>query len=252
MSRKNKESPLNLIRILPPKEGTSSSNKYNPASTHFKLKLDGEDASRSRISLGGLVGFLEMMLHGIGQIGPWILHQVRRVVNFITAALEGIIHWCALGIFQIGQLAKFLGGQFVEPARKLSGGIQSSGKQVWTEMTQGKKPPVSESIQRERTKQREILIEEVHALRTQLTNHQDELIRVTAQMEELKALVSSQQQVLLHLGKELEATERNESPSERLTVRKTKPRGTKPAKPDKSESSESLPSTQFEFGPPHH
>ena len=92
-----------------------------------------------------------------------------------------------------------------------------------------------------------MLIEEVHALRTQLTTHQDELIRVTAQMEELKALVSSQQQVLLHLGKELEATERNESSSEKFPVRKTKP-----AKPDKSESSDSLPSTQFEFGPPHH
>jgi len=241
MSRRTKESPLNLIRILPPQERASPSHKYNPSSTHFKLKLDGEEASRSWISLGGLVGVLEMILRGIGEIGPWTLQQVRTV-----------IHWGTHRIWRIGQMVKPLGGQFKKPARRLSGGIQSSGKQVWSELTQAKKPPVSESIQRERSKQREMLIEEVQALRTQLTTHQDELIRLTAQMEELKALVSSQQQVLLHLGKELEATERNESPPEKLTIRKTKPRGSKPSQPDKSESPESLPSTQFEFGPPHH
>jgi len=209
------------------------------------------------------MGIIDTVLRGVGKIGPWTLRQVRRVFHFIKTVVEVIIHWCALGILQIGQLAKFLGGQFMKPARRFSGGVQSSGKQVWTEMTQGKKPPISESIQRERNKQREMLIEEVHALRSQLTSHQDELIRVTAQMEEVKALVLSQQQVLLHLGKELEATERNESPSERkespkespkerLTIRKTKPRETKPANPNKSESPESLPTTQFEFGPPHH
>jgi len=252
MSRKTKESPLNLIRILPPQKGTSPSNKYNPASTHFKIKLDGEEAFRPRLSLGGLMGFINTVLRGVGKIGPWTLHQVRRVVHFIKTVVEVIIHWCALGILLTGQLAKFLAGQFMKPARRFSGGLQSSGKQVWTEMTQGKKPPVSESIQRERNEQREMLMEEVHALRFQLTSHQDELIRVTAQMEEVKALVLSQQQVLLHLGKELEATERKESPKERLTIRKTKPRETKHANPNKSESPESLPPTQFEFGPPHH
>jgi hypothetical protein len=241
MSRKTKESPLNLIRILPPKEGASPSKKFNPASTHFKLKLDGKDASRSMLSLGGLVGIFDTMFRGIGKIGPWTLHQVRRLLD-----------WFAQGILQIGQVAQFLSGKFMKSARRLSGEMQSSGKQGWSELSQGKKSPVSESIQKEKSKQRETLIEEVHALRTQLTTHQDELIRVTAQMEELKALVSSQQQVLLHLGKELEATERNEIPSERLTIRKTNPRGSKPSKSDKSESPESLPPTQFEFGPPHH
>ena len=249
MSRKTKESPLNLIRILPPKEGSSPSHKFNPASPHFKLKLDGKDASGSMLSLGGLVGFFDTTLRGIGKLGTWSLHQIRRFIHFITAGLETIFHWFSEGISQFGQVGKSLGGQVMKPARRHSGGVQSSGKQLWSEMTQGAKPIVSESMQRERSKQREMLIEEVHALRTQLTTHQDELIRVTAQMEEIKALVSSQQQVLLHLGKELEATERNESSSEKFPVRKTKHRRTKPAKP---ESPESLSSTQFEFGPPHH
>lgn len=244
MSRKTKESPLNLIRILPPKEGSSPSHKFNPASPHFKLKLDGEDASGSMLSLGGLVGIFDTTLRGIGKLGSWSLHQIRRVIHFITAGLDAILDRLSQGISQFGQLGKSPGGEVRTTPRRQSGGIQSSGRQLWSEMTQGAKPIVSESMQRERSKQREMLIEEVHALRAQLTTHQDELIRVTAQMEELKALVSSQQQVLLHLGKELEATERNESSSEKFPVRKTKPA--------KSESPDSLPSTQFEFGPPHH
>ena len=241
MSRKAKESPLNLIRILPPKESGPRPNKYNPASTHFKLKLDGEEASRTWISLGGVVGFFEMVLYGIGKVGPWTLDQVRRVIDR-----------CSHRIWEIGQGVNSLGGQVKKPARRLSAGVQSSGKQLWSEMTQGARPMVSESMQRERSKQREMLIEEVHALRTQLTTHQDELIRVTAQMEELKALVLSQQQVLLHLGKELEATEKHDSSSEKLPIRQLKPLDTKPAQPNKAESPDSHPSTQFEFGPPHH
>lgn len=250
MSRKTKESPLNLIRILPPKEGNSPSHKFNPASPHFKLKLDGKDASGSMLSLGGLVGIFDTTLHGIGKLGTWSVHQIRRVLHFLTAGLETILHWGTQGISQLGQWGKSLGRPVLRPARRQSGGVQSSGNLLWSERTQGAKPIVSEAMQRERSKQRDMLIEEVHALRTQLTTHQDELIRVTAQMEELKALVSSQQQVLLHLGKELEATERHEPSSEKFPVRKTKP--TKPANPDQSESPDSLPSTQFEFGPPHH
>ncbi len=250
MSRKTKESPLNLIRILPPKEGSSPSHKFNPASPHFKLKLDGKDASGSLLSLGGLVGIFDTTLLGIGKLGSWSLHQIKRVIHFITAGLEAILHRLGQGMSQFGQLGKALGSEVRKPAKRHTGGIQSSGKQLWSEMTQGAKPIVSESLQKERSKQREMLIEEVHALRTQLTTHQDELIRVTAQMEELKALVSSQQQVLLHLGKELEANERNESSPEKFPVRKTKP--AKTANPDKSESSDPLPSSQFEFGPPHH
>ncbi len=249
MSRKTKESPLNLIRILPPKEGGPRPNKYNPASTHFKLKLDGEEASRPMLSLGGLVGFFEALFRGVGKFGRWTLHQFQSVIHLIAAGLESILLWFGPGVSQIGQVGKSLGGQVMKPGRKPSGGIPHAGKQVWSDMTQGKKSLVSETMQRERSKQREMLIEEVHALRTQLTTHQDELIRVTAQMEELKALVSSQQQVLLHLGKELEATERNESPRENLSNRKTNPRSSKSSK---FESSESLPPTQFEFGPPHH
>jgi hypothetical protein len=47
--------------------------------------------------------------------------------------------------------------------------------------------------------------EEVAELRTFLVGQQDEIARLASHIQELTSLVSSQQQVLVHLGKELEA-----------------------------------------------
>lgn len=47
--------------------------------------------------------------------------------------------------------------------------------------------------------------EEVAELRTFLVGQQDEIARLTSHIQELTSLVSSQQQVLVHLGKELDA-----------------------------------------------
>lgn len=48
-------------------------------------------------------------------------------------------------------------------------------------------------------------LEEVIALRSQLLAQQQEVARLSAQLQELKSMVGSQQQVLVYLGQELEA-----------------------------------------------
>lgn len=48
-------------------------------------------------------------------------------------------------------------------------------------------------------------VDEVLALRKELLAHQQEVARLSAQLQELKSLVGSQQQVLVYLGQELEA-----------------------------------------------
>ena len=47
-------------------------------------------------------------------------------------------------------------------------------------------------------------LEDVIALRTELLAHQQEVARLSAQLQELKSMVGSQQQVLVYLGQELE------------------------------------------------
>lgn len=252
MLRKTNDSPLNLIRILPPREGASRSNRYNPASTHFKIQLDADEPKEIGPWFGGVPVWIKAVVDLVNKIGRWNVNQVKRIAHFIGTVVSVITRGFVLGVLKIGQFIKFFGRSSMNLARQIGGWVGSAVGQGWPRMTEGKKPFTNDSIQRERSKQREMLIEEVHALRTQLSTHQDELIRVTAQMGELKALVLSQQQVLLHLGKELEATERTENPSERFALRKTKPRAAKSAKPKKSESSEPMAPTQFELGPPHH
>jgi hypothetical protein len=48
-------------------------------------------------------------------------------------------------------------------------------------------------------------LDEVVALRVELLAHQQEVARLSAQLQELKSMVGSQQQVLVYLGQELEA-----------------------------------------------
>lgn len=59
-------------------------------------------------------------------------------------------------------------------------------------------------LQKPSTGQTLVQSEEVAELRACLIGQQDEIARLTSHIQELTALVSSQQQVLVHLGKELE------------------------------------------------
>lgn len=242
MIRKSKETPLNLIRILPYDKGPSLSKLPRAASGPFRIRIDVAETSRWTLWLDRVFVCFQAVLHGLGKVGQWSFHQMKRVITT----------WPIFCLQKIGQLAKFLGTQFINLAKAGGRGIQGAASQAWTSMMEPRKPRVIEPVNKERIRQREALIEEVHALRTQLSAHQDELIRVTAQMGELKALVLSQQQVLVHLGKELEATEEKETSSEKMTPRKAKIRPTKSAKPKKSESPEAPPPAQLELEPPNH
>jgi len=252
MSRKPKDSPLNLIRILPPKLGLSRSNKHHSASALFKIQLDDQAPSGPMPSLHRVTGPSRGLPYVVGKIGKGILNLVKKGLQSLKMLVLLMARGFTRGINKIGQFAKFLGSQFLNLFMELGGRILASIKQIWIIMLPGGKPQVIEAVHKERSKQRDELIEEVHALRNQFSAHQDELIRVTAQLGELKALVLSQQQVILHLGEEIEATENKETPSERSTLRKTKSRPTKSSKAKKSESQESPPPTPFELGPPHH
>jgi len=59
-------------------------------------------------------------------------------------------------------------------------------------------------LQKLATGQTLVQSEEVAELRACLIGQQDEIARLTSHIQELTSLVSSQQQVLVHLGKELE------------------------------------------------
>ena len=80
---------------------------------------------------------------------------------------------------------------------------QPNGKQV----QEAERPSAAKITILQKPAQAPTLVqsEEVAELRSFLVGQQDEIARLTSHIQELTSLVSSQQQVLVHLGKELEA-----------------------------------------------
>lgn len=81
--------------------------------------------------------------------------------------------------------------------------VQQNGKRV----QEAEHPPTTKVTILQKPTQAPTLVqsEEVAELRSFLVGQQGEIARLTSHIQELTSLVSSQQQVLVHLGKELEA-----------------------------------------------
>ena len=81
--------------------------------------------------------------------------------------------------------------------------VQSNGKRV--QEAEGPSAAKITILQKPAQAPTFVQSEEVAELRSFLVGQQDEIARLTSHIQELTSLVSSQQQVLVHLGKELEA-----------------------------------------------
>ena len=90
MQRKPKDSPLNLIQILPPKDGASPSTRYNPASGHFKIQIGAEESSRWMRWLAHVVAGIAAVLRSIGSITLKSFHHGKRAMTFAGMALNVI------------------------------------------------------------------------------------------------------------------------------------------------------------------
>ena len=78
MARKIKESPLNLIQILPPKNGQSPSKPYSLASTHFKLQIDAEEPTGWMLLLARVVAGTAYLFRSIGSVRQSGFDQGQR------------------------------------------------------------------------------------------------------------------------------------------------------------------------------
>lgn len=236
MSRKPKDSPLNLIQILPPKHGDSTSNPYNPASAHFKIQIDAEEPSRWISWITRVVSGIAVVLNGTGKIVQWTLNQAKRASALAGMGVKLLTEWMILVMKTIAKGTIRCALTLVNLSKHVGCRIQGSARQAWRKKRQRSHRSVAEPKDGQTDEQRDELLQEVHALRNQLSAHQHELAQVTTQMGELKALVLSQQQVLLHLGKELEAAEKRAAAQDRVSPRRTRNKTTKSVKSKKPES----------------
>ena len=230
MAHKPDDDPVKLIHILP-------SEKH---SSRFRILIGTERVSHWMAGLAGWWSTILTGMRSLTRVAQWVQRQGRKAAE----PLGTIIRFIKNGLFFLFQRTRQGGAAIrVSIAKMLhekdhilkawtNGKWQLTGKVEQTPV----KLIVHETVsQNDNSK-------EVDKLRDQLFAQQKGLTRITTQVSELQALVLSQQQVLLHLGKELERTEAKAAQPVPTPSKKSKSRAVKPAKSKKDALQETPPS----------
>ncbi len=246
MEWKKSEPSLNLIQILPSENEKSEVRDPSTGLHPLRLQVGSEAPPVGPGVLATIVTTFR---------GGWLrtsqsCHagyvEVKKAVLWIGRSFGVLIEKIVLGVKQMSLAGLSIGCSachgLVQRTQQLIlkfGGIWGNIKPIRFSQdphipaTPEKIPAQREQelIQYPTKLERDELLWEVHALRDQLGSQQEELALVTTQMGELKALALSQQQVLLHLGQELETIESKFIAPEKPLPKKAKSRTVKTAKP---------------------
>ncbi len=257
MKWKKTETPLNLIQILPTEREKTQEQISHENAPHLRLQVGDSEPTISielfskaaKLFSGSFQRICEIFQKG----GTLCQRGCVGTLAYLASSMSGLLvgakktgMWCA------GSLAG------------VSHGAQLYSRKIWHSLKKKKSTPdphvafIPQAIESNVTESTAIastsiatatkletdeLLWEVHALRDQLTAQKSELTRVNVQIGELKALALSQQQVLLHLGKEIESIEPKSMRSEKPATKKAKPRASKTIKA-KQQPSSSPPTTE--------
>ena len=237
MGQKPDGDPLKLIHILPSK----------PDSNRFRIQIGSERVPSWIAGLAFVVRIFQVGIRQITSTGQWVGRQGQKGVQFVGT----FIRFLKYGILRSCQTIRPWKVDFRGPMAKLFNIIGSAserlkGKGKW-QLRRNRRKKIQPPPEPVAQIAPPVLLQEnnstsdVQTVQDQLIAQQQELARVASQMSELQALVLSQQQVLLHLGKELEAAEMRANPQEPLVPRKPKTRTTKVSKSKKSSSQKQPP-----------
>ncbi|MGB0909776.1 MAG: hypothetical protein ACPGYT_05395 [Nitrospirales bacterium] len=253
MKWKKTETPLNLIQILPTEREKSKEQISRENAPHLRLQV-GDSMPTMSIELfskvtKSLSGSVQRIFESFKKCASFCHHGCVGTMAYIVASMSDLLVGAKkTGVWCAGSLAGASHGA-QRYSRKILHSLKKSKSTSSTPVAFI--PPAIESNVSESTAntsssiatatklETDELLWEVHALRDQLTAQKSELTRVTVQIGELKALALSQQQVLLHLGKEIESIEPKSMRSEKTTPKKAKARVSKSAKTKQQPSSSS-------------
>ncbi len=251
MSWKTTEPPLNLIHILPSERKKSKSRSPNDRSLHLRIQVGDEPPSVGMEFCARSVSMVREKLKRVGQ-------KVRSALTLCQGGLTRTVRGVVSSVVGVLGFGKKIAIGCVNLVVGLATRAKEMSLQLWGWLTKKRKKSkravdvlptsidrqavVSSKFERPVKLERDELLLEVHALRDQLTGQRSELTRVNAQIGELKALALSQQQVLLHLGKEIESIESKTVRPEKTPSKKTKTRSARTSK-SKPVPSSTPPST---------
>ncbi|MCA9472349.1 MAG: hypothetical protein MRJ96_14080 [Nitrospirales bacterium] len=235
MGWKSQEPPLNLIHILPSERKKPKAQLPHDQSQNLRIQVGDEPLSMRTESLARFVRLCRRMFNLVGAGMSTMWSWCRKAWKALCGGtvVSGIALWTLMkNVFYGGHQILLRSGQSLQ---LVSGKVQAvlTRKKVmsYRHLEESSSPIEKTVMDSPRQLEHDELLLEVHALRDQLAAQRSELARVNAQMSELKALALSQQQVLLHLGQELELLESKSVGPEKPLPKKTKsPRSMKTSK----------------------
>ncbi len=256
MSWKKTEQPMNLIQILPT-DGDKSQTKISQENVQLRIQVGGESSSVC----------IELLGKGIQVIREGFSHAGTYLQAWATVCRGTFVGTGTVLISSLRDVFVFLRKNASWSSKafiRSSHGIHSYVHNLWLGMLRKKDlrspfkvkaiAPTTE-LQAHvipSTLERDELLWEVHAMHDQLTSQKNEITRVNVQISELKALALSQQQVLLHLGKELESSDSKQSKPEKASLKKSKFRSSKAGKSKPlSSASPTSPEAPMSLNPHH-
>ncbi len=236
MARKQNDAPIKLIHILPGNEKSDPAGTARSSSFSYRLGIEG-----SGHSLSSFLKFLKNLFPTTfksSQNESTSLHSVPEADAFsgVQPKRKSIFR---LLIERLSEYFSVVRG-LIQPTRSSQ---SPDALEVDTVPGPTSYPRLEEKIEQEECfdlypelpeppgNSEAVLFSEFEVLREQVRSQQEEIVRVTSQLTDLKNLVLSQQEVLLHLGKELESIHLSTNTPPPKPPRKTKPRSTKSTKP---------------------
>lgn len=214
MPRRYNEEPVNLIQILPSKEKNSMPNPLIPSVTRLLLEATAAGVRRlAELATRGAKR-IQIAVADVMRSTRELTEKGNQWVGRVMLRSRRIRHGLARGGAKVKQS---MAAAWVTACAQISQALHDV-----TEPRPQHQQPVA-AMQHEPQ-------DEVAHLRAQLLAQQQELAQVTSQMMELKALTMSQEQVLLYLGKELDAMQMPVAQAEAVAPKKTSTRAKKATK----------------------
>jgi hypothetical protein len=217
MARRFSDDPVNLIQILPSKGKVATPNPFRPSFSRFTLETGATVVRSLAHALTLWSKSLRVVIVDLGHRVQDLRQRIDRRVAWTATSLQRARRWFT----------------------RTAGEAKGWGTRTWHEMRTPVYPPVPvmtissrtirglvPSIQRASPE----VTSELDQLHAQVATQGQELYRLTSQVMELKALTMSQEQVLLCLGKELDAMHMPIMRVEAVTPKKMASRSKKPAK----------------------
>lgn len=236
MARKQNDAPVKLIHILPGSERSPSADSLHSSPSSYQLGIEG-----SSHSLSNIFKFLKKLF-------PTSFGPSTKLASGLkqNPGAESLSEAQPIGRSRVRSWFEHVGAfimsllSMIRPSRSVhsvpeedmdTNQVPASYPLLEGEAEQVTCSEVYPEYSEYSGHDKEYLSSDFGALRDQVQSQQEEMARVTSQLTDLKNLVLSQQQVLLHLGKEIEGIHVSASTPPPKAPRKTKPRATKATKP---------------------